>query len=268
MNPITCCLAALMILIPALCPAGDDMAAQNAVLILADLSGSMREAIDAEKPGGAPGETEKQSLPKAEIEKRLILSMAADLAARGYPFGVLAVEYVAGREACYRTLLPIDRYAPDDARDAVSDRIDPDYPLFNRRTPLGDLLRQIEETLIAQRTGKTALVLFSYGRESFYDREEDEKASGEDKKDSDQDDPVRGPLAESRRLLEKHPEKAVLHAVYLDAPPEAGEKPDDRPEGEIRMTRMAEKGAGRFSDGLAWYRNPVLITEFVSRVVE
>ncbi|PID40536.1 MAG: hypothetical protein CR984_02690 [Proteobacteria bacterium] len=236
---------------------------QEAVwILLADLSGSMqadvslRPAVDASLPGcpktdDQNAETEDdRTLSKAALVKRLVMSSGRRLAEDQRVFGLLAVEYVAGRRACYREILAVQRHDADEVVDRICEDLDTDVPVFNRRSPLGDVLRQVDADLLETLNGNITLVVFSDGRDSFYDFDEDRDASRADPLNAD--DAVQGPITEGRRLAERYPGRVRMLTVLVETEDEA----DDDAVGRRRLTEMAETGRGAFFDTRPWYRAP------------
>jgi hypothetical protein len=242
-------------------PAASD---EDVWIILADLSGSMQKnlnlssAVDDSLPGCPQADKKKaqtedeedRTLTKAAVTKRLILAAGRRLAADRRMFGVLAMEYVAGRRACYRELLAVQRHDAGNVADRICEVMDIDVPVFNRRSPLGFVLRQVDDDLLAALSGNITLVVLSDGRDSFYDLDEDRQASQAEQLNAD--DKVQGPITETRRLLERYPDRVRMLTVFVEAEDAA---PDDAV-GRQRLTTMAETGRGTFFDTTPWYRDP------------
>ncbi len=230
------------------------------VIILADVSGSMQEKLAVALVGEneAP---EKKTLKKAEVVKELLLRMTAEIDDRAET-AIFISRYTAGDKTLYRRLLEIGRRGADAAAERIGDEFVVDFPVFNNRSPLADMLRQFDEKELAFMAGKAILVLISDGRESFYDLEDDEKESRNP--DRDADDAVRGPLTELDRLKAAYGDRLSVFTVYLE---KDGEQKDEPREAAL-MARMAGSGGGKSYDGVHLLQDPDLMTQLCNLLCE
>ncbi len=195
------------------------------VLILADVSGSMRDTFDAD-----------QDMTKVLALKELLLGLSRELPSAICNVGILRVRYISGDRNRYEPFLPVAAYEREKMIRQIREEFTTDYPVFNRRTPLADMLRQLDERELGKLDGGATLLLISDGRETFYDIEDDEKES----RKAASDDKVRGPLTEISRLKERYGQNLTLHTVSMD-------RKDG--EGGALLERMASVGEGKYFYG-------------------
>lgn len=245
------------------------------VLILADVSGSMQDpALPFEKEGKEEGEkgSPKKGYTKAQAVKELLLRMSRRAAgSEGCGFGVYGMRYLAGYDEVYRPILPLDSRFDLDAQEVIADDFITDYPVFNRRSAIGDALRQLDPKELESLDGRMTIVLISDGKETFFDIEAD---LNEAEPEGD-DDPVKGPFTEIRRLKRKYSGNLTLHTVYFedrlteggDPGSEIGTYISDNPQvmeknvpgGGQLLERMAGAGGGKGFSGTALLRSDAAI---------
>lgn len=234
-----CIIAALALGIGGLSPGAGSAAEGPLVLILADVSGSMQDPM-------APLGADVEGMSKVEGEKALLLSffgLNPDLAAGAKDvsplLGLYRWRYLAGHEELFTPFLPVGPPDPVGAATRIETDFVTEFPVFNRRTPLADMLRQLDENELSARSGKRCLVVVSDGRDSFYRLDRDKAASEADALDPEA--PVKGPATETRRLKEKYGEDLTLHTIFMETDDGRG----DADKGRALMARMAELGGGR-----------------------
>ncbi len=178
------------------------------VLILADVSGSMQETSQAQ-----------ENLTKAAVLKELLLRMSEKLPCQT---GIYRVRYISGDAKYYEPFMPVAAYSPEDMKDRIADSFTTNYPVFNRRTPLADMLRQLDEQELGNRNGNASLLLISDGRENIREAED--------------------ALNELRRIKDKYSGSLTLHTVFI-----AGKEKEDKG-GEL-LKNMAQAGGGQYFSG-------------------
>lgn len=232
-------IAALALGVGTLLPAAGNAADGPLVLILADVSGSMQDPM-------APFGSDAGGMSKVEGEKALLLSFFGenpDLVAGAKDvsplLGLYRWRYLAGHKELYAPFLPVGPSDPAGAAARIETDFITGYPVFNRRTPLADMLRQLDDNELSSRSGKRCLVVISDGRDSFYCLDRDKEAS--EAETLDPEAPVKGPATEVRRLKEKYGEDLTLHTIFMETDDGKG----DADKGRALMSRMAELGGGR-----------------------
>lgn len=186
-------------------------AADRPVLILADVSGSMQETSQAQ-----------EKVAKAAVLKELLLRMSGNLAAMPCKTGIYRVRYISGDAKYYEPFMPVATYSPEDMKDRIANSFTANYPVFNRRTPLADMLRQLDEQELGNRNGNASLLLISDGRENIREAED--------------------ALNELLRIKDKYSEGLTLHTVFI-----AGKEKEDKG-GEL-LKNMAQAGGGQYFSG-------------------
>lgn len=228
------------------------------LLILADSSGSMRESVevlrrDWEGPESDADPEETLTVPKIAVVRELLLRLTAALPELDGPVGVYRLRYISGNPDRYAVFLPPEPRDIAETTERLTEDFDLDYPTFNRRSAIGDALRQFDERVLAELKGPRKVLLFSDGRETFYDLDRDREVwSDRNTADSagvEDDEEMWGPLTETDRLRRAYGEELTLVTVYVAPPPT--EESAEPPPGRRLLTDMAEVNAGRFLDGLA-----------------
>ena len=230
-------------------------AGASPLLILADASGSMREAVtvprrDWEGPDAQADPDETVEVPKIAVVRTLLTRLLSALPAETAHLGIFRLRYLAGnldRYAVFRE--PAVRDLSETAAQ-VAEEFPVDYPVFNRRSAIGDGLRQLDERVLSEWEGPRTLLLISDGRESFYDLERDREVwtAGETASEGGDETEMWGPLTETARLRDVYGADLRLVSVYLDR-----EAPDaeEIPEGRRLLTDMADVTGDRLFDGVA-----------------
>ncbi len=225
-------IAALALGAGVLSPAAGSAAEGPLVLILADVSGSMQDPM-------APYGPDAGGMSKVEGEKALLLSFFKADPDLDLDLGLYRWRYLAGHEELFTPFLPAGPADPSGAAARIETDFVTEYPVFNRRTPLADMLRQLDENELSGRGGRRCLVVVSDGRDSFYCLDRDKDASEADTLDPGA--PVEGPATEVRRLKEKYGEDLTLHTIFMETDDGRG----DADKGRALLARMAELGGGR-----------------------
>jgi len=235
------------------------------LLIVADASGSMRESVevlrrDWEGPESEADPEETVAVPKIAVVRELLLRLTAALPETGDFVAVYRLRYISGNPDRYAVFLPPEPRDPSETAERLTEDFVLDYPTFNRRSAIGDGLRQLDERVLSELEGPRKVVLFSDGRETFYDLDRDREVwSNRDAADSgagEGDEEMWGPLTETDRLRRAYGDDLTLVTVYVEPPPEeeSGEesaKDQNEPPGRRLLTDMADANGGRFLDGPA-----------------
>ncbi|MBU1228714.1 MAG: OmpA family protein [Proteobacteria bacterium] len=143
-------------------------------ILFVDHSGSMGMTNDALKG------------VKIKLAKELATKMNAEIPELGYQSGVSTF-------APFATQLAPTKYTKPAVAGALS-KIDTDYEIYGRNTPMGMGLMDLDAVL-AKMSGKTALIMFTDGDSNY----------GTD------------PVAEAKALYAKYPDRLCIHVVsYAD----------------------------------------------------
>jgi len=224
------------------------------VLILTDVSGTMQEKIEIHHP-----KTKKaDEMTKSQALKELLLNISRELPSMTCETGIYQVRYLSGEKERYEPFLKIAPYKQDEMIRAVEDDFPTDYPVFNRRTPLADMLRQLDDEEIANINGEITLVLISDGRETFYSLKKDEEES---RKEIKPDDKVKGPLTEITRMKTKYGDKLVLHTIFLDQKAKDDDKESDN---EKMLKNMSTSGEGKYYSAVRLLEDNAMLADFCS----
>lgn len=256
-------------LVPAILPAAP-------LLILADASGSMRESVevlrrDWEGPESQADPEETVAVPKIAVVRELLLRLTATLPVTDGPVAVYRLRYISGNPDRYAVFLPPEPRDLSETAERLTEDFALDYPTFNRRSAIGDALRQFDERVLSALEGPRKVVLFSDGRETFYDLDRDREVwSNRAASDSDtakDDEEMWGPLTETERLRRAYGDDLTLVTVYVEPPPEeasseeSAEQQDEPPPGRRLLTDMADANAGHVLDGLALLKDLAPLTD-------
>ncbi len=275
------------------------------LLFLADTTGTMLDdlkAAEEESETSGTKHKEDDGLPerKLDLMKHLLVRASEKVPC---PLGIWNIRYIGGNSRNYMIFLPHESGRNlEDRRSYVQEKFPEDYPLFNRRTPLGGLFRQLDEDRLAdfmkQESATATIVLLSDGIDSFSDYDEDAEISRDDEdiaarvkeeseeKDTEDEeesggkpDGPDGPLTQVRLLREKYGDRFVLHTILVDRPdkdnqepaPETGEfyRGEDsrrKASGENRLRRLAYLGGGDHLTGEDLFRDPALLASFCGRL--
>jgi outer membrane protein OmpA-like peptidoglycan-associated protein len=224
------------------------IAADKPVLILADVSGSMKDDMAIQD-----NDRNQEETPKVLVLKELLVRMSREMLPMPCEMGIYRVRYLSGDSRRYEPFLPIAEHEKDAVIQQITDKFFTDYPVFNRRTPLADMLHQLDEQEFETIKGQLTLILISDGRETFYDLDSDETESQNINPNED----VKGPLAEVRRLKEKYGEQITLHTVFLDQTENGKEN-----KGEKLLENMASAGEGKYFPGADLLKDDARMREF------
>jgi len=223
------------------------------VLILTDVSGTMQEKVEIQHP-----KTKKtDEISKSQALKELLVNISRELPAMTCETGIYQVRYLSGDRNRYEVFLKIASYKQEEMTGAVEKDFPTDYPVFNRRTPLADMLRQLDDEEISNLNGEITLVLISDGRETFYNLKKDEEESK--KEDIKQDDKVKGPLTEITRMKKKYGDKLVLHTIFLD---QKAKEDDKESNNEKLLKNIASAGEGKYFSGVQLLEDHAILADF------
>ena len=240
------------------------------VLIITDVSGSMKDcAYETEDQG------QKKYINKVNVLKHLLLSTVRELNGKPCKLGIYRMRYLAGEKALYVPFIPIDSHENQEVIDRITDDFLTQYQVFNRRTPITDTLRQLDENELEAVQGRMSILIISDGNETFYDIDEEW-----DREEPETDDKVTGPLSGIRRLMKKYKDNLKLYTIYIKnqcneneedrthgnflmdikTAEEAGEK-DKYEKEEFLLAEMASAGGGKGFFGNAMIDNESLVKE-------
>ena len=229
------------------------MSGDRQVMILADVSGSMQEKFTYKEKKENSDEEQEKTIRKIEALKTLLLDLSAKPELFDSPLGVYRFRHIAGYADDWEIFMEPGVYESGKFADEIRDGFETEYPVFNRRTPLADALKQIQENVLKNVGGEVILVILTDGKDSFYDLKKDAKKSLE----AAEKDEMEGPLSETVRITRTHGDRLTIHTVYM----EEGEEPygkdqieaffgkdetemDREVNGEMLLKRMARAGGG------------------------
>lgn len=204
----------------------------NTVLLLADTSGSMQDTLSYTQG------SEERKDSKMAVVKKLMTRIYEQMPA-GRSTGIRLMAYLPGKKEVIEEFLPIGIYEKDKVLSEIQDHFVTDWPVFNRRTPLAEAFRQLDETCLKALKVPVTLVLLSDGLENFHANDEEEK----------------GAVRQIRRIREKYRGNLILHTVY------AGNKSENA-KGKDRLEKMAAEGGGKFFSGAEIMEDQDVLSEF------
>ncbi|QTA79700.1 von Willebrand factor A domain-containing protein [Desulfonema limicola] len=228
----------------------------GAVLILTDVSGSMQDPASGFEITDQEGRKQEKRISKSEAAKELVVQITNELSEKSCKFGIYTMCYKAGFKELYSPFLSIDNYNAQEIKDIVTDKFITKYPVFNRRTPIADTLRQLDENEFKALNGSIRVLIISDGKESFYDLEKDKNNT------QTQDEKVIGPLTETRRLKEKYGQALSIYTVFMEDVSDKDKK--DKPQGAVLLEDMASASAGKYFAGKELLENKSQIDELVN----
>jgi len=241
--------------LPEITHAAED--SSGAILILTDVSGSMQDKAPPFENKKQGDNKQEKCMSKAEVMKELLVQITQELSGKPCKLGIYRMCYKAGFDELYAPFLPIDNYNEQEIKDAVIDKYITKYPVFNRRTPIADTLRQLDKNEFDAIKGRITVLLVSDGKESFYDLEKDQKNT------ETKDEKVRGPLTETKLLKEKYGQALSIYTVFMEDQSESDAKKngENDPEGAVLLSGMASAGGGKTFVGNKLLEDKSLITE-------
>ncbi|MEW6079643.1 MAG: hypothetical protein AB1724_17685 [Thermodesulfobacteriota bacterium] len=208
------------------------------LLVLADLSGSSQEKMGY---FNSPEKTTVVRITRAEAIREILTEFARTLPASYCPVGLFELRYLSGDKSYCVPVTPVAAYQAGDLQKRVEDDLTTTLPVFNRRTPLADGLRQLDESVLKSMDGRAVVLLISDGGENI--------RSGKNNEDENKsirvDDPVKEPLTEVLRLKLAYGDKLVFHAIGLDRGTSSDQKEQDQ-EALALLQKMAAAGGGKY----------------------
>ena len=214
--------------------AGAAECAENPVLFLADVSGSMRFESPAVQTAFESGIEDDGKNEKIELVQELLYRLVPPVAAKQCQTGIFLVRYLPGDPNYYSVFLRINSHRPQDIKKEIRNEFVTKFPVFKRRTPLADTLRYLDENILEPVSGKMTLVLISDGKDSFYNNENDLAHKGAENKDK-----TMGPVSEVKRLLNIYGNSLEIHTVYVP-----GQNKESEDAGRNALEMMASTGQG------------------------
>ena len=240
-----------------LATSSEAVAAQNPILVLADVSGTMRDSMAIDP---AAGMGEDGQVVKSEAMKELLLRLSGEISSLPCQFGIYEVRYIGGNKARYRQFLSLGEYEQAAMTAKIRNDFKTDFAVFNRRTPLADALRQLDEKELQGMGGKITVVYVSDGCETYYDLQDDLEAS--QGAGASADDRVRGLVTETKRLKDKYGDEFAVFAVHL------GREDEGSSESIERLKQAAAMGGGGFYSGRQLLENGASLAEFAEALCE
>ena len=199
----------------------------RAVLILADVSGSMQEISDIR--------VREEESTKADVLKELLLGLSGESLGSSCETDIYRVRYLPGDKVFYRLFSEDIQNREAAAQEHIRNEFNTDYHMFNRRTPLADMLRQLDEEELGKTDGSATLLLISDGRQSFHDSDKEEAS----------------PLSQIKNLKEKYGQNLVLHTVFIRQKEEC--EADEK--GQALLKAMADAADGKHFSAKALTEN-------------
>jgi len=214
--------------------AGAAECAENPVLFLADVSGSMRcESSEVQTTFESGIENDGKN-EKTQLVQELLYRLVPSVAAKQCQTGIFLMRYLPGDPNYYSVFMRINSHVPQDIKKEIKNEFVTKFPVFNRRTPLTDTLRFLDKNILEPVSGKMTLVLISDGKDSFYNNENDLAH-----KNSENKDRTMGPVSEVKRLLNIYGNSLEIHTVYVP-----GKKMEKEDTGRNALEMMASAGQG------------------------
>ncbi len=223
------------------------------VLVLADFSGSM---LGMAKAVGTQARNEPvvgNPITKVELLKQLLLGLCPQLAVNGCRFGVYRFRFFPGTHLLYESLLKIDSYDPGYLKKTLQNYFTTDdYEIYTRRSPITDVLQQLDIDILWKLSGRLTILLISDGiltNNGYKDISESQMQTNKNKETL--------LLAEVRWLMKKYGSQLTIHSIYI-----ASE--DDKSLGntdphQLLLQDIAELGGGSAYTGMDLLKNERLI---------
>lgn len=252
--------------LPGISPAAEKSSAP--VLIIADVSGSMQDRAAGFETGEQEDNKQEKCISKADAVKELLVQITKELSDKSNKFGIYRMCHRAGYESVYEPFLPLDDYKDqkEDVKEIIKDKYITKYPVFNRRTPIADTLRQLDEKEFAAINGEIKILFISDGNESFYDLKKDklepEKLESDKQEAKNHDRQVIGPLSETKRLKDKYGQALEIYTVFMENHNTANDKKSE-PEGAALLGAMASAGSGKNFSGTSLINEKSRLKELV-----
>ncbi len=214
--------------------AGAAECAGNPVIFLVDVSGSMRCESPVVQTTFESGIGDDGKIEKIELAQELLYRLVPPLAVKKCQTGILLFRYLPGDSNYYSVFMRTDSHGPQAIKKLIKNEFVSNFPVFNRRTPLADTLRNLDKKILEPASGKMTVVLISDGKDSFYDHEKDVSHKGTENKDK-----VIGPVSEVKRLMNIYGDSLTIHTVYV---PNSNNKTEDKGGSTLEMMASAGKG--------------------------
>ncbi len=224
------------------------------VLVLADVSGSMLDAIKgtagrtgAEQEFDASGteeiESVADSVTKVALQKEILLEIGKQMAGSKCDLGIYQFRFSPGKQLLYEPLLRIDSYGSMQAYDTIKNYFRTDYKVYNRRSPITDVLQQLDTNIFWKLSGKISVLLISDGmmtnnghHVSFEHQEQRKKTEWSLLQ------------SEVKRLKKKYGDSITIHTIYIES--WVDQDPTSHDAAEILFKRLADLGEGKKYSGL------------------
>ena len=236
--------------------AGAEECAENPVLFVADVSGSMRCESPAVQTTFTSGIEDDGKNEKIELGQELLYRLVPSVAARQCQTGIFLMRYLPGDPNFYSVFMGINSHGPNNIKKKLTDEFDTHFPVFNRRTPLADTLRYIDKYLWEPVSGKMTLVIISDGRDSFYNIEKDMART-----ETEDNDKTMGPVSEVKRLMQKYGDNLEIHTVYVP-----GQNDESGETGKNVLEMMASAGQGGNSTAIELLEEDLHLMKFTGKL--
>ena len=228
------------------------------VLVLADVSGSMLENDmgNSTQPEGEPGAAE--ILKKIEVEKQLLLQISPQLVSSQCSFGVYRFGFFSGKQLLYEPLLKIDSHEKRYVENTLQNYFTTDYEVYNRRSPITDVLQQLDTDILWKMSGRLTILLISDGIVTNNGFQYISNSQIQKNKNA-----VNGLLAEVQRLKKKYGAWLTIHTVYITT----GDDESPNNGGAYQLLKnMAKLGNGSTHAGITLLQNDRLMSELAAEL--
>ena len=234
-------------------PEAQEKCIAKPVLVLADVSGSMLENAmgNGSQPEGKPGAGEL--LKKIEVEKQLLLRISRQLVSSQCGFGVYRFRFFSGKQLLYEPLLKIDSYGKRHVRNTLENYFTTDYEAYNRRSPITDVLQQLDTDILWKMSGRLTILLISDGIVTNNGFQYTSNSQIQKNKHA-----VNGLLDEVRRLKKKYGAWLTIHTVYIASRDD--KSPNDGGAYQL-LKNIAKLGNGSVYAGISLPQNDRLMSE-------
>ena len=225
------------------------------VLVLADVSGSMFDMAKADATKRLNEPAVGIPITKVELLKQLLLRLSPQLATDGCGFGVYRFRFFPGKHLLYEPLLKIDSYDPGYVKNALQNYFTTDdYETYTRRSPITDVLQQLDIDIIWKMSGRLTILLISDGiltNNGFKDISESQMQANKNKETL--------LLAEVRWLMKKYNSLLTIHSIYI-ASGDVKSHGNNDPH-QFLLQEIAEISGGSAYIGIDLLQNEGLISE-------
>jgi len=230
------------------------------VLVLADVSGSMLEMAKAVETQARNEPVVGNPITKVTLLKQLLLNLSPQMAVDGCRFGVYLFRFFPGTHLLYESLLKIDSYDPGYVKNTLQNYFMTDvYEIYTRRSPITDVLQQLDIDILWKMSGRLTILLISDGiltNNGYKDISESQMQTNKNKETL--------LLAEVRWLMKKYGSQLTIHSIYIAA--ENDKSLGNIDPHQLLLQDIAELGGGSAYTGMDLLKNEGLINALYAEI--